>query len=110
MRRQKKKLGEILVDLGVLSPAQVEQVLWAVRRRHDRTKFGRMAREMGLAREEHILAAVAVQMEMFPGIQNLSLSRLMSWLQQPVPTGAPASATSQTNQPAPPRSDTVAAG
>jgi hypothetical protein len=80
LMREHRKLGEILVDLGVLSPVQVEQVLWALRRRRDRTKFGRMAREMGLASEEHILAAIAVQMEMFPGIQHLSLPRLMSQL------------------------------
>jgi hypothetical protein len=85
----RKKLGEILVDLGVLTQAQVEQILWALHRRRDRAKFGRIAREMGLAAEEHILAAVAVQMQMFPGIQNLSLGRLLSWLQEPLPAGTP---------------------
>jgi hypothetical protein len=86
---ERKKLGEILVDLGVLSPVQVEQILVALRRRRDRTKFGRMAREMGLASEEHILAAIAVQMEMFPGIHHWSLPRLMSQLRQPQPVGMP---------------------
>jgi hypothetical protein len=78
----RKQLGAILVDLGVLTPGQVDEVLSAIRRRHDRSKFGRVAREMGLLREEHILAALAVQMQMFPGIQNLTLSRLLSQLRQ----------------------------
>jgi hypothetical protein len=66
--------------LGVLSPSQVDEVLNAMRRRRDRSKFGRVAREMGLLCEEHILAALAVQMQMFPGIQHLSLTRLLSEL------------------------------
>ena len=80
----RQKLGEILVDLGVLTPDQVEDVLRAVRRRSDRTKFGRMARKMGLIQEDHILAALAVQMQMFPGIQHLTLPKLLSRLQQPM--------------------------
>ncbi|HYV38571.1 MAG TPA: hypothetical protein VE988_23000 [Gemmataceae bacterium] len=78
------KLGEILVDLGILTPDQVEDVLRAIRKRPDRTKFGRVAREMGLLHEEHILAALAVQMRMFPGIQKLSLKKLLKELRQPV--------------------------
>ena len=80
----RKKLGAILVDLGVLTSDQVDRVLVAIRRRGDRTKFGRVAREMGLLTEEHILAALAVQMEMFPGIQHLQLSRLMRRLRDPI--------------------------
>ena len=76
----RKQIGAILVELGVLSPSQVEEVLNAMRRRRDRSKFGRVAREMGLLREEHILAALAVQMQMFPGIQRLTLTRLLSEL------------------------------
>jgi hypothetical protein len=83
--RQRKKLGEILVDLHVLTPAEVERVLYAMRRRSDTMKFGRLAREMGLLREEHILAALAVQMEMFPRVAELSLSRLLDHLQEPAP-------------------------
>jgi hypothetical protein len=78
-----KKLGEILVDLGVLTVDQVEDVIRAVQRRRDRAKFGRVAREMGLVHEEHLLAAVAVQMRMFPGIQDLPLSRLLQRLRDP---------------------------
>ena len=79
---ERKRLGEILAELGVLSPDQVDDVLSAMRRRRDRAKFGRVAREMGLLQEEHILAALAVQMEMFPGIQNMSLSRLLRRLRE----------------------------
>jgi hypothetical protein len=81
---ERQKIGEILVELGVLTPAQVDEVLFAIRRRRDNAKFGRVAREMGLINEEHILAALAVQMRMFPGIQQLSLSKLMRKLRQPV--------------------------
>jgi hypothetical protein len=81
---ERQKIGEILVDLGILTPDQVDDVLHATRRRPDRAKFGRVAREMGLITEEHILAALAVQMQMFPGIQNLSMSKLLRRLRQPV--------------------------
>jgi hypothetical protein len=70
------------VDLQVLTEAEVEDVLYALRRRRDQIKFGRMAREMGLLREEHILAALAVQMQMFPRIGELSLNRLLDRLQE----------------------------
>ena len=83
----RKKLGEILVDLRILTPAELERVLYAQRRRRDPIKFGRLAREMGLVREEHILAALAVQMEAFPRIGELSLGRLLDRLQQPVGSG-----------------------
>jgi hypothetical protein len=80
MARQ-RKLGEILVDLKVLTPADVERVLASVQRRGQRKKFGEMAVEMGLAREEDVLAALAVQMELFPGIQRLSLEEILRHLQ-----------------------------
>jgi hypothetical protein len=80
----RQKIGEILIDLDVLTPGQVDDVLCAIRRRRDRAKFGRVAREMGLVQEEHILAALAVQMQMFPGIQQLTLSKLLRRLRQPV--------------------------
>ena len=83
-RYDRQKIGEILVDLGVLTPQQIDEVLCAIRRRCDRAKFGRVAREMGLLNEEHILAALAVQMQMFPGIHDLTLSKLLHRLRQPV--------------------------
>ena len=89
---QRKRLGEILVDLQVLTTAEVERVLQAMRRRLDQTKFGQVARDMGLVREEHILAALAVQMELFPRIQDMSLTRLLDRLQGPASTSMPAPA------------------
>lgn len=88
---ERKKIGEILVDLQVLTEAQVERVLQAMRKRADGAKFGRVAREMGFLREEHILAALAVQLRMFPGIDQLSLNRLLDRLQEPsaVPEAGP---------------------
>ena len=80
MARQ-RKLGEILVDLKVLTPADVERVLATVQRRGQRKKFGEMAVEMGLAREEDVLAALAVQMDLFPGIQRLSLEEILRHLE-----------------------------
>jgi hypothetical protein len=94
MHFERKRLGEILVGLQVLTPAEVERVLEALRRRGDRPKFGQVAREMGLLREEHVLAALAVQMEMFPGIGDLSLRRLLDRLQ--APAGPPPRAADRT--------------
>ena len=84
----RKKLGEILVDLQVMTPAEVERTLLAMRRRADETKFGQVAREMGLLREEHILAALAVQMQLFPNVSEMSLHRLLGRLKDPVRTPA----------------------
>jgi hypothetical protein len=81
--RGEKKLGEILVELQVLTPLDVERVLTALRRRRDYTKFGEMARSLGLLRDEHILAALAVQLRLLPGIQGYSLNRILSILQNP---------------------------
>jgi hypothetical protein len=78
--RNRKKLGEILVDLKVLSPADVERVLSAIDRRFDRQKFGEVARNMGLVTEEHILAALAVQMGLFRGIENWTLDEILTRL------------------------------
>jgi hypothetical protein len=75
-----KKLGEILVDLQVLRPHDVERVLEAQRRRTDRQKIGEVARNMGLVTEEQILAALAVQMEMFPGIKDWGLNEILNCL------------------------------
>jgi hypothetical protein len=77
MMREQRKLGEILVDLGVLNPTAAEDVSEAQARRRDRPKYGQVARDMGLVREEHILAALAVQMELFPGIHAWSLNEIL---------------------------------
>ena len=36
---------------------------------------------MGLLNEEHILAALAVQMHLFPGIERLGLAQILEQLQ-----------------------------
>jgi hypothetical protein len=81
----RKKLGEILVDLRLLKPRDVDRVLEALLKRKQRQKFGQMARDMGLVDEEHILAALAVQMELFPGITRLSLNQILEQLQAEMP-------------------------
>jgi hypothetical protein len=86
--RERDKLGTILVNLQVLTPAEVDRVVHALRRRGGQAKFGQVARDMGLVREEHILAALAVQMQLFPGIQDMSLNRVLSRLQDPCPPPA----------------------
>ncbi len=80
--RGRKKLGEILIDLRVLTPQEVERVLESLRRRLQRQKFGQMARDMGLITEEEILGALAVQMDLFPGIQSMSLKKVLRTLQE----------------------------
>jgi hypothetical protein len=85
MPRAHRKIGEILVDLGVIKGIDVIRVLDALSRRLDRQKFGQMAQTMGLLREEHILAALAVQMDLFPGIDRMSLGQIISSLQDPKP-------------------------
>lgn len=82
----RKKLGEILVQLQVLTPEEVERVLYAMRKRGDHGKFGQVAREMNLLRDEHILAALAVQMQLFPNGHDMSLNKLMGRLRGPIRT------------------------
>jgi hypothetical protein len=76
-----KKIGEILVSLKVLSHFDVSRVLEALRKRQRRQKFGQMARDMGLLGDEHILAALAVQMRLLPGIEQMSLRQILDQLQ-----------------------------
>jgi hypothetical protein len=79
-----RKLGEILVGLKVIHPLDVNRVLEAMQRQRRQRKFGQTARAMGLLSEEHILAALAVQMNLFPGIDRLSLPQVLSYLHAPV--------------------------
>lgn len=76
-----KRIGEILVGLKVLSHFDVGRVLEAVRKRQRKQKFGQMARDMGLIGEEHVLAALAVQMHLLPGIEQMSLRQILDQLQ-----------------------------
>jgi hypothetical protein len=79
--RTDKKIGQILVELKVLNHFDVDRILESVRKRRRHQKFGQMARDMGLAREEEILAALAVQMELLPGIRRLTLKQILQQLQ-----------------------------
>ena len=76
-----KKIGQILVDLKVLTRFDVERVLEAVRKRRRHQKFAQMECDMGLVRDEEILAALAVQMELLPGIGRLNLRQILQQLQ-----------------------------
>jgi hypothetical protein len=80
----RKKIGDILIELQVLTAAEVDAVLFALRQRGDQTKFGQAARDMGLVRDEHILAALSVQMQLFPNAQTMSLRRLLGRLREPM--------------------------
>jgi hypothetical protein len=79
--RAEQKLGEILVRLKVLNHFDRDRVLEMMRRLSRRQKFGKMARSMGLVTEEHILAALAVQMNLFPGVERMSLQQIIEFLQ-----------------------------
>jgi hypothetical protein len=79
--RSEQKLGEILVRLKVLNRIDLDRALEALRRAERRQKFGQVARAMGLITEEHILAALAVQMNLFPGIQRMTLQQILEYLQ-----------------------------
>ncbi|MFO0964851.1 MAG: hypothetical protein U0793_04580 [Gemmataceae bacterium] len=81
-----KRIGQILIELQVLTPAEVERVLHAMRQRGYADKFGQVAKEMNLLRDEHILAALAVQMELFPRAAQMSLGAVLGKLSNPVVT------------------------
>ena len=78
--RMRPKIGEILVRLRVLNHFDVTRVLEARERRGRRSKFGHTARDMGLVTDEQILAALAVQMDLVPGIERLSLGQILDVL------------------------------
>ena len=80
----RKRIGEILTELGVLAPDEIERVLTAMRRRDDFAKFGQVAKDMGLTSEEEILAALAVQMELLPRACEMSLDHILGRLRDPV--------------------------
>jgi hypothetical protein len=78
---ESKKIGEILVSLKVLTRFDMDRVLEAMRKRQRKLKFGQMARGMGLISEEHVLAALAVQMQLLPGIERMNLEQILHHLQ-----------------------------
>jgi hypothetical protein len=76
-----QKLGEILLRLKALNRIDRDRVLETLRKSGRRQKFGQAARAMGLVTEEQILAALAVQMNLFPGIQGMTLEQILEYLQ-----------------------------
>lgn len=82
----RERIGQILVDLQVLTPMEVACVLQAMRRRGDFAKFGQVAKDMGLLQDEHVLAALAVQMQLFPKLKGDCFPNLLDRLRQPVRT------------------------
>lgn len=79
--RTDQKLGEILLRLRVLNRVDLDRVLETLKRSSRRQKFGQVARAMGLVSEEHILAALSVQMNLFPGVQGMTLEQILEYLQ-----------------------------
>lgn len=79
--RTDQKLGEILLRLKVLNRTDLNRVMEALRHSERRQKFGQMARSMGLVSEEHIYAALAVQMNLFPDVQRMTLQQILEYLQ-----------------------------
>lgn len=76
-----QKFGEILLHLKILNRIDRDRVLETLRRSGRRQRFGQAARAMGLVTEEHILAALAVQMNLFPGVQLMTLEQILEYLQ-----------------------------
>src|SRR5579884_3208280 len=76
-----QKLGEILLRLKALNRIDRDRVLETLRRSGRKQKFGQVARAMGLVGEEHILAALAVQMNLFPGVEWMTLEQILEYLQ-----------------------------
>ena len=80
-----KRLGEILVDLGVITRAEAECVATAQGRRGDTVKFGKLAKDLGLVTGEQVLAALAVQMEVVPLNVQRSIHKVLGDLKRPAP-------------------------
>jgi hypothetical protein len=79
--RSEQKLGEILLRLKVINRVDLDRVLEVLRKSGRQQKFGQVARAMGLLSEEHILAALAVQSKLFPGVERMNLDQILEYLQ-----------------------------
>jgi hypothetical protein len=64
-----------------LNYADVDRVLEAMEKRRRRQKFGQTACDMGLLDENLIFVALAVQMNLFPGVERLSANQILEYLQ-----------------------------
>ena len=80
-----KRLGEILVDLGVMTMQEVEHVTTAQWRRGDAVKFGKLAKNLGMVSDEQILAALAVQIGVVPLQVQQSIRKVLGDLRGPAP-------------------------
>jgi hypothetical protein len=80
-----KRLGEILVDLGVITTPEAERVATAQSRRGDPVKFGKLAKDLGMVSDEQILAALAVQMGIVPLHLQQSIRKVLGDLRGPAP-------------------------
>jgi hypothetical protein len=80
-----KRLGEILVDLGVMTTQEAERVASAQWRRGDPVKFGKLAKDLGMVSDEQILAALAVQMGVVPLQLQRSIRKVLGDLRGPAP-------------------------
>src|SRR5437899_3044697 len=78
-------LGEILVELGVLTPLEAERVAAAQNRRGNPVKFGKLAKDLGMVDDEQILAALAVQMGVVPLNLQRSIRKVIGDLKGPAP-------------------------
>jgi hypothetical protein len=79
--QERLRIGEILVRLKAMSHSDVDRVLEAMQKRRRRQKFGQTACDMGLLDEEHIFVALAVQMNLFPGVERLSVGQIVKYLE-----------------------------
>jgi hypothetical protein len=80
-----RRLGEILIELGVLTSQEAEQVATAQCRRGDPVKFGKLAKDLGMVSDEQILAALAVQMGVVPLNLQRSIRKVLGDLRNPAP-------------------------
>lgn len=79
------RIGAILIELGVLTSAEVARVATAQSRRGDPVKFGHLAKDLGIVTDEHILAALAVQMGIVPMNLQRSIRKVLGDLKGPGP-------------------------
>ena len=78
---ERRKIGEILVQLKAMSRLRRGSRPRSDGEARRRQKFGQTACDMGLLDEEHIFVALAVQMNLFPGVERLSVGQILKYLQ-----------------------------
>lgn len=86
---REKKIGQILIEMGVLTPKEAARIAAGLDRRDDPIKFGQLAKKMGFATEEEILAALAVQMEVVPLELQKNIRKVLHTLSDAPPPKSP---------------------